>query len=235
MIRTALTLLLAAGMTSAVAARQAPAPSSQPQAVVTAQPPTMPPTAPARMAPSPRGTAATQVAGQWIAEKPGAEPRYRDGKWITVDSGRPILRGRQDVFGSGSEYGKKVNGGSPLWRAGANQTTRFSTEVPLVIVGKKVPAGDYSLFVELKEGAWTLVLSTQPAQAKYDPKDKAGTWGSDNYEAKFDVARVPMKLSMAPHSVDQLTFAFIDMTQAGGTLALEWGKELATVDFKVGQ
>ncbi|MEO6325242.1 MAG: hypothetical protein ABIT01_04415, partial [Thermoanaerobaculia bacterium] len=49
---------------------------------------------------SPRGTAATQVGGKWGTEK---EPRYSGGKWIEVDYGRPIKRGRESVFGTGAE------------------------------------------------------------------------------------------------------------------------------------
>lgn len=196
-----------------------------------------PPAAPApavRVQPSPAGSAATQVLGKWEADKPGAEPRYKDGKWITVTYARPILKGRQNIFGSGAEYGKKVSGGLPVWRAGANATTRIKTEASLVLAGKTLPAGEYSLFVELKEGAWTLVLSNQRALEKYDPKDKSATWGSDNYDPKFDLVRAPMKLTRGTDALDQFTIQFVNMTQQGGTLALGWDKEIAAVDFKVG-
>lgn len=191
------------------------------------------PATPPRVAPSPHGSAATQVAGKWVSEKPGTEARYRDGKWITVDYSRPILKGRSDVFGAGVEYGKKVNAGAPVWRAGANASTRFKTEVPLVLAGKAVPAGEYSIFIELKETSWTFILSAQAALLTYDPKDKVGTWGADNYDPKFDLVRAPMKHTKQNLSFDELTYAFVDMTQQGGTLALCWGQDLATVAFKV--
>ena len=190
--------------------------------------------APAPMPASPRGTAATQVSGKWIEEKPGAEPRYREGKWIVVDYGRPILRGRKDIFGTGADYGTKVNAGAPVWRAGANQTTRLKTEVPLVFAGKTLPAGEYSVFVDLKPGAWTLIFSTEPFQQKYDPNSKTETWGSDNYDPKFDVIRVPMKTTTGALSVEQFTIGFADMTQQGGTLAMWWDKTMTTVAFTVG-
>ncbi len=223
MKKTALVLITGFVATCAVFAHQTPT-------VLTVAPA---PTPAPRVQPSPAGTAATQVAGKWAEEKPGAEPRYQNGKWITVTYSRPILKGRQAIFGSGPEYGKKVSSGSPVWRAGANQTTRFKTEVPLVFGGKNLPAGEYSLFVDLKEGGWSLILSTQPYLQKYDPKDKTATWGSDNYDPKFDVLKVPMKLSKNPISLDQFTIQFVDMTQAGGKLALGWDTEMATVDFKV--
>ena len=181
---------------------------------------------------SPRGTAATQVGGKWTAEANG-EPRYGGGKWIEVDYGRPIKRGRDPLFGTGAEYGKKFLDGAPVWRLGANQSTRLKTEVPLEIGGKKIDAGTYSLFVDLKEGAWTLVVSKQPAQEKYDPNDKTAIWGSYGYDAKFDVARAPMKNGKLPHSIDQLTIGFLDVTDSGGKIAVGWDKEFATVDFKV--
>ena len=191
--------------------------------------------APAPMPASPRGTAAAQVGGKWVAEKPGAAPRYREGKWLVVDYGRPILRGRTDVFGSGADYGKAVNADGPVWRAGANQTTRFKTEAPLVFAGKTLPAGEYSVFVDLKPGAWTLIFSNQPFQAKYDPNEKAATWGAYNYDPKFDVLRVPMQTIVGTTSIEQFTIAFVDMTAQGGTLAMYWEKTAAKAAFTVGQ
>src|SRR3990170_1956238 len=73
---------------------------------------------------SPRGAAAAQVLGKY------EKGRYVGGQWITVDYGRPILRGR-DVFGSGASYGKVANPDSVVWRAGANDTTRLTTQATL--------------------------------------------------------------------------------------------------------
>ncbi len=184
---------------------------------------------------SPSGTAATQVGGRWVEEKPGTAPRYRDGKWIVVTYGRPILRGRADIFGSGADYGKKVDAGAPVWRAGANQTTRFKTDAPLSFGGKTLAAGEYSVFVDLTDGGWTLIFSSQPYQEKYDPNNKAATWGADGYDPKFDVLRVPMKLAKGASAIDQFTIGFVNMTQQGGTLAMWWDKEVATVDFALGK
>ena len=183
---------------------------------------------------SPRGQSATQVGGKWTTDAQG-ESRYSGGKWIEVDYGRPILRGRSDVFGSGADYGKKVDAGAPVWRLGANQTTKLTTEVPLTIAGKTLAPGSYDLFVDLKESGWTLIVSTQPTQAKYDPKDKSAIWGSYGYDPKFDVVRAPMTVAKLPHSHDQLSIGFVDMTDAGGKLAVGWGNTGATVDFTVGK
>ncbi|MEO6323933.1 MAG: DUF2911 domain-containing protein, partial [Thermoanaerobaculia bacterium] len=130
-----------------------------------------------------------------------------------------------------AEYGKKISDGSAVWRTGANQTTRLKTEAALEIAGKKVAPGEYSVFVELKEGAWTLVVSTQARQEKYDPENKAAIWGSYGYDPKFDVLRAPMKMVKSPHSIDQFTIGFLDVTDKGGEIAMGWDKEIALVHF----
>jgi hypothetical protein len=187
---------------------------------------------------SPEGTAAAQVLGKWV---PPAGQRaftlggatYQGGKWIEMTFGRPLRRGR-DLWGSGATYGKDALVGAPIWRAGANVTTRLKSEVPLVIGGKTMPAGEYSVFIDLKEGGWTLVLSSLPIQAKYDPAEKVAVWGAYNYTPDKDVLRVPMKLDTLPHAHEQLTWEFVDMTDTSGALALTWGTTMASVAFKVG-
>ena len=168
---------------------------------------------------SPRGSAATQIGDAWI----------------DVSYGRPILRGREDIFGSGEEYGKTVNAGGPVWRAGANVTTRLKTEIDLEINGTKVPAGEYSFFIDLEEGAWTAILSTQPYMDSWDRSkiDQGITWGAYGYSPDHDVVRAPMKMMTMDLSVDQMTNFFADVTAEGGTLVVTWGTQMALLPFKV--
>jgi len=179
---------------------------------------------------SPNGTAATQVGGKYV-KGTGDEPTYQGGKWIEITYGRPIKRGR-DLWGSGADYGKTLNAGAPVWRAGANVSTRLKTEVPLVINGKTVAPGEYSLFIDLKPNNWTLIVSSWPAQTRYDPSNKAALWGAYEYTPDKDVVRAPMTLGTLPFSVDQLTWAFADITDTGGKLTIMWDKTVATVAFK---
>ena len=181
---------------------------------------------------SPSGTTATEIGGKY--DTSGAEPVYKGGKWIEVTFGRPIKRGREVFGGSGASYGKVANPDAPVWRAGANFTTQLKTELPLVINGKTIAPGTYTMFIDLKPNNWTLIVSTWKAQTKYDPKNTAEIWGAYGYTADKDVVRVPMKLETLPHAVEQLTWEFVDMTDAGGLLAISWGNQLASVAFKVG-
>jgi Protein of unknown function (DUF2911) len=195
---------------------------------------------PARPA-SPEGSAQVQVLGTWTkGERPAftlGRETYTNGKWIEITYGRPLQRGR-DLFGSGADYGKAANDvgapglpAPPVWRAGANVSTRLKTEVPLQFGTKSVPAGEYTLFIDLKLPEWTLIISSWPAQLKFDPKDKNALWGAYGYTADKDVARVQMKLEKLPFDVDQLTWTFLDMKNDGGRIALMWGTTLASTPF----
>ena len=181
-----------------------------------------------KLVPSPPGQAAIQLGGRWEKTAEGGQA-YRDGKWVVVNYGRPLLRGRTNIFGSGADYGRTVNADAPLWRAGANDTTRLITQAPLTIGGRTIAPGTYNVFVDLKPGNWTLVLSTQPVQEKFDPNDKVRLSGATNYDPKFDVLRAPMTVRATDSSVEQFTIGFVDVTAAGATMTMAWEKTVATV------
>ena len=185
-----------------------------------------------KLPPSPQGQASVQVAGRWEKTPTGGQ-RYVDGKWLVVDYGRPLLRGRANIFGTGADYGKTISDGSPVWRVGANDTTRLTTQVPLAIGGKTIPPGVYNTFAELKAGAWTLVLSTQPRQPKYDPNDKVLLYGSYNYDPKFDVLRAPMTVDSLDQRLEEFTITFLAVSERTLMLALAWENTVATVPIEL--
>src|SRR5688500_3152977 len=96
-----------------------------------------------RRSASPEGITTTQV----------------DSRWIDIVYGRPILRGRTNIFGSGADYGKTLFDGGTVWRAGANVSTRLRNEMPLEIGGTRIPPGELVMLIDLKnEKDWTLIL-----------------------------------------------------------------------------
>jgi hypothetical protein len=191
---------------------------------------------------SPAGSTQAQVLGRWTkGERPTfavGQERYVEGKWLEITYGRPALRGR-DVFGSGANYGKALIdlplgqfGPPPVWRAGANVSTRLNTEAALMFGDKKVPPGEYSLFIDVKSPTnWTLIVSSWAAQQRFDQNDKTALWGAYGYTPDKDVARVPMKVDTIGFSVEQLTWAFLDMTPNSGRVAIAWAKTMASVPF----
>src|SRR5262249_39840720 len=129
----------------------------------------------------------TWAKGQRPALTAGRET-YQNGKRNEITYRRPLPAGREP-FGSGTDQRQAGNGVGapgfpppPVWRAGANQTTRLKTEVPLVLGTITVPPGEYSLFVDLKSPSeWTLIVSRWAAQVKFDPQNKDALWGAYGY------------------------------------------------------
>jgi hypothetical protein len=204
----------------------------------------------AQRPPSPPGTSAAQVGGRYVESRESIRqiedpkvrvrfatrgPLYVGGRWIEISYGRPLKRGR-DLWGSGDAYGQQLNAGAPVWRAGANVSTRLNTEVPLVINGARVAPGEYSLFIDLEPDNWTFIVSTwEPQREVYNPKDPTALWGSYGYTPEKDVVRAPMKLEKLPHSIEQLTWNFADMTDRGGLLTITWDTVMASVPFQIAE
>ncbi len=155
------------------------------------------------------------------------------GKKVSIDYGRPVLKGR-----SIDELTSKL-AADRMWRAGENQVTTLTTEGDIMVGGKKVPAGKYSLYVHAApSGDWALAINSDqgvPLGKIYSAasdKMKNEPWPRlDGYEkiAASEVARVPMRASKATAAVESFT---IDLKPKGdaATLALAWGDRSWSLD-----
>ena len=178
---------------------------------------------------SPAGGSAAQIGGDRYDARAGNV----GGRWVEIRYGRPIKRAR-DIFGP-DDYREFLNDGAPVWRAGANVTTRLITEAPLVFGDTSVPAGEYTVFIDLQPSPWVLVLSTWPAQTTYDYENQEALFGAYGYTPDRDLVRLPMTHETLAHSFEQLSWQFLDMTDEGGTLALLWDTTLVSVPFTLGK
>ena len=178
---------------------------------------------------SPPGHSAVQVGGAFDPVQYG----YLGGPWIDVYYGRPLERGR-DLFGP-PDWAAMLNDGAPVWRAGANQSTRLVTEAPLIIGGARIEPGEYTLFIELSDDSWTFIVSSWPAQRTYDHENRDALFGAFDYTDDRDVLRTPMALETLPVSFEQLSWQFLDVTARGGRLALLWDDRMASVRFTVAE
>jgi hypothetical protein len=185
-----------------------------------------------KLPPSPPGQAAIQVGGTWTKTQDGGQ-QYANGKWIVVNYSRPTLKGRTNIFGSGAEYGKAVMAGAPLWRAGANTTTTITTQVPLLVGGKRLEPGVYNVLVDLKPAAWTLVLTTQERQPSFDPNDKVRLSGASNYDPKFDVVRTAMKMDDLDQTLEEFTITFLTVSDREWLLAIAWENTIACASIAI--
>ena len=175
---------------------------------------------------SPAGSAATQIGGTF-------DPRsgYVNGGWIEVKFGRPLRRGR-DIFGP-PDFIAFLNDGAPVWRAGANYTTRLITELPLIIDDTRLEPGEYTMFIQLGPERWILIISKWPAQETYDYQKREALFGAYGYTPDRGLLRTDMTLQPLPISFEQLSWQFLDVTPEGGRLALLWDRQMASVPFHV--
>ena len=178
---------------------------------------------------STRGHTATQIGGVY-----NEEGSYEGGSWIDIHYGRPILRGRQGIFGAGEEFGQRIYAGAPLWRVGADQTTTFTTEADLLIGGQRLNAGEYTMFADLADPtAWTLIFSTWGVKQTFTEDNPNALWGAYGYDDSKDVMRTTMSVENVGYSMDQLQVGFVDMTLQGGAMYFLWDNQLATVPVEL--
>ncbi len=157
--------------------------------------------------------AAVAVPGEAQLASPTARAacKFADGKTISVNYSSPRRRGRK-IFGDLVPYGE-------VWRAGADDATSFVPNVDVVMGGRNVPAGRYTLFTLPAPDKWTLILSK-----------KIGEWGIPYPGEKFDFARMEMKVSKLPSPLENFTIAF-DQTGTSCTMKLDWETTRASIDI----
>ncbi len=75
------------------------------------------------------------------------------GAQIAIDYSRPSMRGRK-IFGGVVPWNQ-------VWRTGANLATRFTTSADLVMGGKTIPKGSYTLWTLPSPAGWQLIINKQ--------------------------------------------------------------------------
>jgi hypothetical protein len=142
------------------------------------------------------------------------------GKTVQVQYSAPSVRGRK-IFGPGGLLSRDPT--YPIWRAGANAATTFKTEGSLDIGGLSVPAGTYTLYMNVKDPEqWELVISKA-----------TGQWGLTYPGPSSDLGRVKMTMSRPPAPVETLKYTLTDKGGGAGEFRLEWEQHVATVPLQV--
>lgn len=75
---------------------------------------------------------------------------------VTITYGSPSVRGRK-IWGDLVPYDK-------VWRAGANEATLIETDKDLMVEGKKLAAGKYSIYAIPGEKEWQIIINSQTGQ-----------------------------------------------------------------------
>lgn len=162
----------------------------------------------------------TSLSVPFLVSKDPLVPSPRDsaelilnGKHLSVDYGRPSMRGRK-IMGSVVPYGK-------VWRTGANAATGFTTQTDLILGNVKLPHGSYTLYCLPSSKQWKLIINKQ-----------TGQWGTV-YNEKLDVARIPLKKKTLVHAEEKLTITLERTDNTSGVMKLAWEKTQLSVDFQI--
>ena len=139
--------------------------------------------------------------------------------YVRIVYGRPYKRGRNNIFGT-KESGALVPYGE-RWRTGANEATEITVTRDVLVGGKKLPAGTYSLSTTPGPQTWTLHFNSKLGL------DGLGVFANNTFTpvdlAPTDVLVVSAPATQLPEDkeVDQLTFEF-ERSGAGADLVLRW-------------
>jgi hypothetical protein len=142
------------------------------------------------------------------------------GNRVTITYGRPFTV-KPGTTETRKIWGGLVPYGEP-WRLGADEATLLLTQKPIVIGGKTIPAGAYTLYMIPQEnGASQLAFSTQ-----------LGGWGIP-VDTNHDVARVDLDKTTLDKPVDEFTMAISKGDSGGGVLKMMWENTQFSVPFTV--
>ncbi len=135
------------------------------------------------------------------------------GSTITINYSSPAVKGRK-IWGDLVPYDK-------VWRLGANEATIFETSKDIMVEGKKLPAGKYSLYAIPGENQWTFIFNS-----------KTGQWGikgdgSTTEDPANDVLRVTAKPMKSSTFNERMKFV---VNRSGFTL--EWENLKVPVSIK---
>lgn len=139
--------------------------------------------------------------------------------YVRVVYNRPYKRGRNNIFGT-KESGALVPFGE-RWRTGANEATEITVTGDVLVAGKKLAAGTYSLFTTPGPETWTVHFNSKLGL------DGTGIFANDKFTpvdlGPTDVLAVSVPSKQLPEGkeVDQFTIEF-ERTGAGAEMVMKW-------------
>lgn len=141
----------------------------------------------------------------------------QDKLHIEVFYNRPYKKGR-DIFGKLVPFGE-------VWRTGANEATTFKTNKELLIEGKVLPAGTYSLWTIPDKELWTIIFNKQHGQWGVNAE------GEPNRDPANDVLSAQLHAVQQEREFEQFTIEFARMNK-DAELVLLWDKTLVAIPFE---
>ncbi|WP_348797417.1 DUF2911 domain-containing protein [Flavobacterium adhaerens] len=128
---------------------------------------------------------------------------------------RPAARGRT-VFGNLVPFGK-------IWRTGANENTTISFSEDVVIDGKTLPKGKYSVYTVPKIENWEVIFYST-----------TNNWGNpETWDESKVVLRTNVKEEAMQKAVESFTIGIGNLTADSATLDMAWENSSVSMHFSV--
>ncbi len=138
-----------------------------------------------------------------------AQCKFQDGKNVTVDYLSPSMNGRK-IFGGAVPYGQ-------VWQTGDGQPPALVANTSLMVGGKNVPAGNYTIFTLPDPHRWTLIINKKTGKVDLPYA----------YESS-ELVRIDLLVRPINFTVENFTIAF-DQRLGGCVLNLRWENTEASV------
>ena len=134
---------------------------------------------------------------------------------IEIEYSRPSMRGRE-VFGNLVPFGK-------VWRTGADNSTKISFDTDVIISGKTIQSGTYSIFSIPNKESWEIIFYSD-VELWGVPRD----WSENKimFSSMFDVKKLKKR-----NTVETFTISFNDLTNNDVNMSISW--ENTSVDIKI--
>jgi len=127
----------------------------------------------------------------------------------------PIKKNRV-IFGELIPYGK-------VWRTGANEASTFSTNKDLIINGKELAKGVYTLWTIPDENSWQIIFNSEMYDWGVKYTDQTASRDSVN-----DALIVTVPVSKSLTITESFTISFSE-TEAGTLMILAWDTTVVPV------
>ena len=133
---------------------------------------------------------------------------------ISIEYNRPVARGRA-LFGALVKW-------DSVWHPGADSATRISFDKDVVLEGKPLAAGEYSMWLIPREKApWTVILNRE-----------AHVFHSPYPGEQHDALRVAVTPERGAH-MEVLAYYFPIVARDSTVLRMHWGETIVPVRIKV--
>ena len=135
---------------------------------------------------------------------------------IVIEYSRPAARGRQ-IFDELVPYGR-------IWRVGANESTKFTVNSEIEVLGNTLLPGTYALYAFPEENSWEVVFHKNTSH-----------WGDGRtaYDPSEDAFRVKIVPEENSEWQENFLISFDSISHNGAIMQWKWGNTSVSIPIVI--